>query len=87
MTSMLMVEAALLNRPTLAILPREEEILWLPTAAAGITPVATTRLEVERKLADLLAELRAPDLKALSRLFPPHALDRVAATVERLMSG
>ena len=87
MTSMLMIEAALLSRPTLAILPRAEEVHWLPTAAAGLTPYATSRVEVEKSIAGLVVSPRRPDPSALERLFPPHALERVAAAVERLLSA
>jgi hypothetical protein len=88
MTSMLMIEAALLNRPTLAILPRVEEAAWLPTATAGVTPYATSRADVERKLSDLLLSPRPQDPAMLERLFPPGALERVAMTIEeRLRRG
>jgi hypothetical protein len=87
MTSMLMIEAALLNRPTLAILPRAEEVQWLPTAATGVTPFATNRAEVEKNIAALVVSPRPPDAGVLERLFPPHALERVTAAVEQLLSA
>lgn len=51
MTSMLLVEASLLGRPTLSIVPRAVEKAWLPTIAAGTTPCATTRAEISREIA------------------------------------
>jgi hypothetical protein len=87
MTSMLMIEAALLKRPTLAILPRAEEAQWLPTTAAGVTPYATSRAEVEKRISDLVANPRPPDFNALERLFPPHALERVAAAIEQILTA
>ena len=46
MTSMLLLEAALLQRPTLAVLPRAVERDWLPTLRSSLTPCATTRAEL-----------------------------------------
>lgn len=55
MSSMVMWEAALLGRPTLAILPRAMEKAWLSAIGLGIVPVATSRDDIHRMLADLLA--------------------------------
>lgn len=51
MTSTLLLEANLLGRPTLSIVPAAREKEWLPTIRAGITPCATTRDDLERELA------------------------------------
>lgn len=53
MTSMLMLEAHLLGRPTLSILPRACEAEWLATTANHITPVVTTRIEVQHAVKKL----------------------------------
>ncbi len=50
MSSTILVEASLLGRPTLSILPRQEEREWLPTIASGTTPCATTRAELHAAL-------------------------------------
>lgn len=50
MTTTLLVEAALLGRPTLSIVPRPSEKEWLASARAGVTPCATTRAELSREL-------------------------------------
>lgn len=55
MTSMLMMEAALMGVPTLSIVPRAEEATWLPSVAAGWTPQAVTRDEVNRLMRAQLA--------------------------------
>jgi hypothetical protein len=83
MTSMLLVEAALLRRPTLAIVPRREEMGWLPTIAAGITPVAMTRPAIAEQLAKLIDNPRSPTDETLDQLFPPGAAKRVAAAIKR----
>ena len=46
MTSMILQEAVIMGKVTLAILPRESEKTWLPTIAAGITPSAVRKHEV-----------------------------------------
>jgi len=86
MTSMLMIEAALLGRPTLAILPRAVEADWLPTINAEVTPCATTRRAVAVEITRLMESPRAADRTALDRLFPPGALERVVSVLERLLT-
>ena len=86
MTSMLMIEAALIGRPTLAILPRAQEAHWLPTIACGVTPCATTRVMVAEGVKRLLADLQPPDARMLDHLFPPGASERVLATIAELLS-
>ncbi len=83
MTSMFMTEAALMERPTLAILPRACESTWLPTIAGGVTPCASDRTAVRAQVARLLNAPPLPSATALDRLFPPGALERMAATCER----
>jgi hypothetical protein len=85
MTSMLMIEAVLLNRPTLAILPRPQEAGWLPTIVAGITPYASDSTAIAERLRRLVSDLPAPDAAAIDRLFPPGALQRVADVFDGLM--
>jgi len=86
MTSMLMIEAALLGRPTLAILPRAVEAGWLPTIKAEVTRYATTRGAVTEEITKLLASPCAADRPALDRLFPPGARERVVSVLERLLT-
>ena len=81
MTSMLLVEAALLGVRTLSIIPRASEAGWLPTAASGITPVATTRQDVRAGVERLLAPGNGPALAELLPRFPQGAAARVAELV------
>jgi hypothetical protein len=85
MTSMLMLEAALMDRPTLAILPRAGEAAWLPTIGAGITPYAASRLEVAQQLEHLLKCRLPPNPTTLDHVCPPGALQRAATALERLL--
>jgi hypothetical protein len=86
MTSMMLVEAALLGRPTLAILPRAKEAEWLPTMAAGVTPYAATRADVGRKVIELLTNPPMVDRTQLDKLLPSGATDRVADAFEASIS-
>ncbi|MGV8081450.1 MAG: hypothetical protein AB2L22_15505 [Syntrophales bacterium] len=54
MTSMLLLEAALLGRRTLSIVPRELEKEWLPTIRQGITPCVTNRADLAVTLKGLV---------------------------------
>lgn len=54
MSSMLLLQAYDINVPSLAILPRAEELSWLPEVAAGRLPAATTRQEVQMHLQRLI---------------------------------
>jgi hypothetical protein len=87
MTSMLMIEAALLWKPTLAILPRACEATWLPTIAAGITPCALSRQSIAEQIGALIDQQTPPVLAALDRLFPIGALEIVVGAVEACLSG
>jgi hypothetical protein len=72
MTTMLLYEAALLGRPTLAILPRAVEGAWLPTIASGVTPAAITRPALSRMLPALLNAGQGNDLRPEASL--PRAI-------------
>ena len=50
MTTFLLVEAYLLGRPTLSVLPCIDEAIWLPTTAAGVTPVVSTPAALAERL-------------------------------------
>lgn len=54
MTSMLLLEAAILGRPTFSIVPKKEERDWLPSIRAGLTACASTRDEIRILLKDFL---------------------------------
>jgi hypothetical protein len=54
MTSMLLLEAAILGKPTFSIVPKKEEKDWLPSIRAGLTVCASTRDEIRILLKDFL---------------------------------
>jgi len=51
MSTSLLLEAAILGRATLSVLPRALERDWLPSVRSGITPCATDRAELRRLVA------------------------------------
>ncbi|MFH1873158.1 MAG: hypothetical protein ABIK82_14980 [Pseudomonadota bacterium] len=54
MTSMLLLEAALLGRPTLAVLAQASEVDLLPSVRSGVTPHVLNRAELRKQLSALL---------------------------------
>ena len=54
MTSMLLLEAALLGRPTLAVLARDSEVQLLPSIRSGLTPHVLNRQDLRQILPYLL---------------------------------
>lgn len=78
MTSMLLIEAHLLGRAALSILPRSEERELIVTTANGITPVASSRDEICALLPTVL-DAREP-ARGSSQL-PDAALDKLVALI------
>ena len=60
MTSVLLLEAALLGRPVVSIVPRAVEKAWLPADASAYLACVATREEVRESVADALYG-RGPD--------------------------
>ena len=86
MTSMSLVEAALLGRPTLSILPRKAEVEWLPTIRSGITPCVTTREELRSSIVDMLRQGPETSYPSLDSFFASGSLDRAAKTIEGILN-
>jgi hypothetical protein len=82
MTSMLMIEAALLGRPTFSILPRAEEREWLPTIRGGLTESAVTRDELIRKLPVFFKNTSALSDKSIRNHIPVGARSRISSFVK-----
>ena len=83
MTSMLMIEAALMRKPTFAILPRRQEVAWLTTLAAGVTPHACTRGAVSAGIGRFLDAPQLASSPDLDSLLPRGAVDRIVAALEQ----
>jgi hypothetical protein len=78
MTSMLMVEAALMGRSTLAVLPRDQEKSWLPTIRMGLTRCVTERRELRQELKELISFAWRNTASMAEDMFPSGAADRVS---------
>jgi len=85
MTSMLLMEAALMGRPTLSIIPRACEKTWLPTITMGVTPYATTQCEIREQLDVLLAKSSEAAGVIPAELVPCGALERAVSYIEKLV--
>jgi hypothetical protein len=81
MTTILLLEAVLLGRPTLSVVPRECEREWLVVTRSGLIPCATIRTRVERHIARLLAERPVPSPAVTSKLLPYGSLDRATRAI------
>ena len=87
MTSMLLMEAAIMGRPTLSIVPRDAEKVSLPTIRLDITPCVTTREELRTVLPDLLDRCKQPIALDTDHWVLPGSLQRTVAFIEGLLTG
>ena len=72
MSSSLLVEAALIGRPTLSIVPRAVECDWLPNIKRGITPCVSNRESLREILSSYLSgEIRMQN--SIGHFSPPKA--------------
>lgn len=85
MTSMLLMEAAILGVPTLSIVPRESEKASLPTIESGITPCVTTRDPLAGSLDKLLKD-QQPETDR-ERFFYFGSMERIRDFVLRILEG
>lgn len=83
MTTMLLVEATLLGRPSVSIVPDPAEARWLTTASCGLTPVIDSREAIGPALRAGLG--RRPDPALIDRVLPSGALERVANFVASML--
>lgn len=86
MTSMLLLEAAIMGRQTLSIVPRIAEKDSLPTIRAGITPCVTSRDELMMILPNLLGKNSEPVAAGIDRFIYPGSLQRTVAFIEGLLT-
>lgn len=84
MSTSLLMEAALLGRPTLSILPRDIEKTWAPSVAAGMTPCCLTRADVVKSIAGLM-ESDLEKRRDIHNSLPTGCLDRISDTLNRIL--
>lgn len=82
MSSMLLAEAALLGRPTLAILPRSAERDWLAAVRDGIVPAVTDAAALRDALREHLSGRGAP-VRALPER-ADSAVERIIDVIDRM---
>lgn len=85
MTSMLLLEAALLGRKTLSVVPRQAEKDWLPTVRQDITPCVMTRPDLIATLQNLLKKdvFVQPDPRSC---ITEGSLERLLVFIDGLMN-
>jgi hypothetical protein len=81
MTTMLLVEALLLKKPTLSIVPREIERGWIATTHYELTPCVTTRDAVRDAVGRLVTGAPLPDEGRVEAVLPRDSLARTAAAI------
>ncbi len=86
MTSMLLMEAAIMGRRTLSIVPRDVEKAALPTVRLGITRGVTTREELRTVLPDLLEKCKQPMAIDTGSWVYPGSRQRTVAFIEDLLT-
>jgi hypothetical protein len=83
MTTMLLVEAALMKRPTLSLLPGEVEVKWLCALENGIIPHVTTRQGLQAMFFEMLDRDRNQPID--QSWIVSGAIERITEFVERLL--
>jgi hypothetical protein len=86
MTTMLLLEAYLLRRPTLSIIPRISERKWLATLNGGLTLSVTTREELRMSLKQQ-TYLRMISREDEIRILPRGASEKLAQFIFYLLNN
>lgn len=86
MTSMLLVEAALLGVPTLGVVPRAREREWLPGLRSGAIPCAASRDELREGMARSLAFRGSPARDGLPEL-GSGSMERIRQILRHLLTN
>jgi hypothetical protein len=84
MTSMILLEAALMGKRTLSIIPRELEKEWLPSIDANITLCSWSTSDIKLLLEKCL-RANSIDEDVLTQFFPFNSTERVAELVCKLL--
>jgi hypothetical protein len=84
MTTMLLLEAYLLGRPTLAVLPRISEKEWLVTLSNGLTPTVATHND----LVQMLGTITNSSVKTSTQdILPGNCIERVVQVTVSCLAG
>ena len=83
-TSIVLLEAALLGRPTLSIVPRVLERDWLSSIGWGMTPSVSTRAELEQQVQAFMTGKQKPSAPA-EEVIGLGASQKIVAAVRAAM--
>ncbi|MBT7486090.1 MAG: hypothetical protein HN673_06960, partial [Rhodospirillales bacterium] len=78
MTSILLIEAAILGRPTLSIIPRDVEKNWLDSIELGLTKVATSRDELHQAISQFMKDWPKETDNRVDEVINFGSTDRIA---------
>lgn len=84
-TTMLLLEAALMERHTFSIVPREVEKEWLPSVRAGLTRSASTRKEIRDFLPVFLRDVSSGKPVYPEEAFVFSAKERALSFIEPIL--
>ncbi len=87
MTSMLLLEAALLGKPTFSIVPNKRERDWLPSVRAGLTMCASTREELKTLLPVFVQEVSAGERTSPDDIFIFGAAQKGCELLKNIISN
>lgn len=87
MTSVLLFEAAVMGRPTLAVTPRASERAWLTSIGLGLTRHVCTSTDLHDTLKAALADDGWPGGGDIDALVPPGAAARMARAIADQIRG
>ncbi len=87
MTSILLMEAAVMERPTLAVTPRQAEADWLAAIPLGLVRHVSTRDDLRSAMAEALAHPNAFVADDAASVLPSGAAGRMAAALAAIAAG
>jgi hypothetical protein len=87
MSSMLLMEAALIGKPTLSLLPIESEANWLPNTKNGHTEVITDKSLIKNRIEYFLhnQDSKGNNLE-FGNLFAPNSIEKVKYIIKRIIN-
>jgi len=86
MSTMLLFEAALMNKPTLSILPRKSELGWLPDGAEKAITSVWNRDSLNQTLKEKIKEIQQGEWSKNNVDYTPGALTRFSELVVGMVS-
>jgi len=87
MSSMLLMEAALIGAPTLSLLPVKSEANWLPNTKNGYTEVITDRSLIKNRIEYFLDDIdsKGNNLE-FGNMVAPDSIEKVKCTIKKIIN-